>query len=136
MSLGDLLGAEFEQRANELFGPDRFHPSAAGYAAAAGALLPSVCAALEQPGVEAPGAGAAGVDVLPVSEAAAEAVEAAGTEVTGAQLDGRPRGPRGLWAVLQRLPRQVPSLPPVASRTTDDRPEPAPAVEDVGPGRA
>ncbi|MDP9399171.1 MAG: SGNH/GDSL hydrolase family protein, partial [Actinomycetota bacterium] len=46
VSLGDLLGPEFAARPRELFGPDRFHPSAAGYAAAATAMLPSVSAAL------------------------------------------------------------------------------------------
>ena len=37
---------DFEAAPAVLFGPDRFHPSARGYAKAAGALLPSVCAAL------------------------------------------------------------------------------------------
>ena len=46
VSLGDLLGPEFDERPHEMFSSDRFHPSAAGYARAAAALLPSVCAAL------------------------------------------------------------------------------------------
>ena len=32
--LGDLLGPEFAAAPKEMFGPDRFHPSAAGYRAA------------------------------------------------------------------------------------------------------
>ncbi|MGR7001543.1 SGNH/GDSL hydrolase family protein [Yinghuangia aomiensis] len=40
-----LLGPEFAARPGELFGPDRFHPSEKGYATAAMAILPSVCAA-------------------------------------------------------------------------------------------
>ena len=46
VSLGDILGPEFEQRPHEMFSHDRFHPSPAGYARAAAALLPTVCAAL------------------------------------------------------------------------------------------
>lgn len=46
VSLGDLLGPEFEANPRELFGPDNYHPSAEGYATAAMAVLPTVCAAL------------------------------------------------------------------------------------------
>ena len=40
VSLGDLLGPEFAERPHEMFSADRFHPSPAGYARAAAALLP------------------------------------------------------------------------------------------------
>ncbi|HVD27189.1 MAG TPA: GDSL-type esterase/lipase family protein, partial [Mycobacteriales bacterium] len=46
VSLGDVLGPEFAARPNEMFSADRFHPSAAGYAAAVAVTLPSVCAAV------------------------------------------------------------------------------------------
>lgn len=46
VSLGDLLGPEFEANPRELFGPDHYHPSAEGYATAAMAVLPTVCATL------------------------------------------------------------------------------------------
>ena len=46
VSLGDLLGEEFRRVPHEMFSADRFHPSSAGYAAAAAAVLPSACAAL------------------------------------------------------------------------------------------
>ena len=42
--MGALLGPEFAERA-ELFGPDRFHPSVAGYQTAVSALLPSLASA-------------------------------------------------------------------------------------------
>jgi len=42
--IGALLGPEFASRA-ELFGPDRFHPSAEGYATAVAALLPTLASA-------------------------------------------------------------------------------------------
>ncbi|GAB2659511.1 SGNH/GDSL hydrolase family protein [Saccharopolyspora gloriosae] len=44
--LADLLSPEFLTRPQELFSPDRFHPSAAGYEAAAGLLLPALCSAI------------------------------------------------------------------------------------------
>lgn len=43
--LADLLSPEFLTRPAELFSKDRFHPSAAGYAAAVQVLLPELCAA-------------------------------------------------------------------------------------------
>ncbi len=107
VSLGDLLGPEFSARPGELFGPDRFHPSAVGYASAAMAILPTACAALgywptdeEEPDYRR------GEGVLPVAVAAVEAAEEAGTEVAGAQVGGRERGPRGRWALLRRRPEQ------------------------------
>ena len=57
VSLGDILGPEFAASPSEMFGPDRFHPSVAGYASAAAAMLPSACAAL---GVWIGGRGGAG----------------------------------------------------------------------------
>jgi lysophospholipase L1-like esterase len=119
VSLGDLLGPEFAAAPKVMFGPDRFHPSAAGYRAAAMALFPSVCAALgywpEGEQEEAPDL-RRGEGVLTVAEAAAEAAEAAGTEVTATQVAGRDRGPRGRWALLRRrrrrtLPEVEPPVP-------------------------
>lgn len=45
VSLAALLSPEFFARPDDLFSPDRFHPNAAGYAAAAAVLLPPVCMA-------------------------------------------------------------------------------------------
>jgi lysophospholipase L1-like esterase len=45
--IGALLGPEFAVR-SELFGPDRFHPSAEGYATAAAAMLPALASAAWQ----------------------------------------------------------------------------------------
>ena len=105
VSLGDLLGPEFAASPTEMFGPDRFHPSLAGYASMSAALLPSACASL---GVwfggepeHAPDL-ARGEGVRPVAMAAVEAVDEPGTEVAGAQVGGRDRGPRGRWALLRR----------------------------------
>lgn len=110
MSLGDLLGPEFEANPRELFGPDNYHPSAEGYATAAMAVLPTVCAALglwpaeeERPDVSRR------EGFLPVARAAAAAVSEPGTEVTAAM----PTGPRGPWALLKRRRRRrVPATDP------------------------
>ena len=46
VSLGSILGPEFAAAPALLFGPDQFHPSAAGYEALARVLVPSVLSAL------------------------------------------------------------------------------------------
>jgi lysophospholipase L1-like esterase len=115
VSLGDLLGPEFEANPRELFGPDNYHPSAEGYATAAMAVLPTVCAALglwpaeeERPDVSRR------EGFLPVARAAAEAASEPGTEVTAAM----PTGPRGPWALLKRRRRRrVPATDPAPAPT-------------------
>lgn len=44
VAIADLVSPEFLARPEELFSPDRFHPNGAGYALAASALLPALCA--------------------------------------------------------------------------------------------
>lgn len=124
VSLGDILGPEFAASPAEMFGPDRFHPSAAGYASAAAAMLPSVCAALglwfgEQLEEEQPDL-ARGEGVRPIALAAVEAAEEPGTEVAAAQVAGRERGPRGRWALLRRRRRQTGSQ--VQAQAAEDSP--------------
>ncbi|MET9801501.1 SGNH/GDSL hydrolase family protein [Streptomyces sp. NPDC006368] len=110
VSLGDLLGPEFAANPREMFGVDNYHPSAEGYATAAMAVLPTVCAVLgvwpEEDRLEAD----RHEGMLPVAQAAAEAAEEAGTEVTGA---------RAPWALLKHRRRR--RLPPV--------PDPAPSPD-------
>ncbi|GGT35135.1 lipase [Streptomyces purpureus] len=101
VSLGDLLGPEFAANPREMFGADNYHPSAEGYATAAMAVLPTVCAVLglwpEADRLEADRR----EGMLPVAKAAAEAVKEAGTEVTGA---------RAPWALLKhRRRRRLPA---------------------------
>lgn len=123
VSLGDILGPEFAASPREMFGPDRFHPSVAGYASAAAALLPSVCAAMgvwlggepeEQPDLSR------GEGVRPIAVAAVEAAAEPGTEVAGAQVGGRDRGPRGRWALLRH--RRGASSGEVAAAAEEDAP--------------
>ncbi|MFG2943652.1 SGNH/GDSL hydrolase family protein [Streptomyces adustus] len=119
VSLGDLLGPEFAANPRELFGPDNYHPSAEGYATAAMALLPTVCAALGLwPAEEERPDASRREGFLPVARAAAEAASEAGTEVTAAM----PTGPRGPWALLKRRRRRrVPETAP-APVDAPDRP--------------
>ncbi|MBD0420637.1 SGNH/GDSL hydrolase family protein [Streptomyces sp. NPDC052309] len=113
VSLGDLLGPEFAENPRELFGPDSYHPSAEGYATAAMAVLPTVCAALGLwPAEEERPDALRREGFLPVARAAAEAASEAGTEVAAAM----PTGPRGPWALLKRRRRR---------RVAEAEPEPS-----------
>lgn len=103
VSLGSLLGPEFAAAPAELFGPDHYHPSAAGYTSAAAALLPSVAASLGfWPADEEPPGATTTSGVLPISFAAVRAAKDSGTEVAATEVGGRTRGPRGRWASLRR----------------------------------
>ncbi|QFR97739.1 SGNH/GDSL hydrolase family protein [Streptomyces tsukubensis] len=103
VSLGDLLGPEFEANPREMFGPDNYHPSAEGYATAAMAVLPTVCASLGLwPEEERPDL-TRHEGFLPVARAAAEAAAEGGTEVTAAAPHAGPRGP---WVILKRRRRR------------------------------
>lgn len=102
VSLANLLAPAFYQDPERLFAWDRFHPSSEGYAAAAGALLPTVAAALD-PRFEQPLSAGEGVRTLP--QAAAEAVNAGGTEVSPTSVAGHEHGPDGRWAQLRHRAR-------------------------------
>jgi lysophospholipase L1-like esterase len=101
VSVGNLLGPSFRSEPKVMFSEDRFHPSPAGYARVAAALLPSVVAALELLGepVAAPSI-RGGEEVGPLAVTATKAVRQPGSEVGPAQIGGESRGPRGRWAVL------------------------------------
>jgi lysophospholipase L1-like esterase len=106
VSLGSVLGPEFAASPLEYFGPDRFHPSAAGYASLASVLLPSVLAAVGAlPEAEAEPEAFRGEGVLPISYAAVEAARTPGTEVDGTEVGGSKRGARGRWVLLRHRRR-------------------------------
>jgi lysophospholipase L1-like esterase len=103
VSVGSILGPEFSAAPGDMFATDRFHPSAAGYAAVAAALLPSLASALGLWTDEDSGAAAEEEQaILPAAVAAEEAAELSGVEVVGTSVGGRERGPRGRWARLRR----------------------------------
>jgi lysophospholipase L1-like esterase len=113
VSLGDLLGPEFAANPRELFGPDNYHPSAEGYATAAMAMLPTLCATLGLWPTEDERPDATRREgILPVARAAAEAASESGTEVTSV---------RGPWALLKHRRRR--RLPPAEEREPASRAE-------------
>lgn len=104
ISLADILGPEFTADRDFFFGPDRFHPSAAGYAALAEVLLPSTLAALGLLGDEqADLVTYRGQPALPIAAAALRAVNKPGTELDPV---AKPRGRLGrLWVRVAKRPR-------------------------------
>jgi hypothetical protein len=100
VSLGDLLGPIFDGR-RDLFADDQFHPSAAGYAEAVRAILPSCLDAL---GLRTRARSASTFTTRrakPVEKAAAQAAARPGSEVAGAEPHGSQRR-RGPVAQLRR----------------------------------
>ncbi|MET9321798.1 SGNH/GDSL hydrolase family protein [Streptomyces sp. NPDC003038] len=125
VSIGDLLGPEFAANPREMFGPDSYHPSAEGYATAAMAVLPTLCAALglwpESDRLDV----SRDEDMLPVAKAASAAAGQAGTEVTAA---------RGPWALLKhRRRRRVPATDPDPSHLPAGASAEAPAASPEAP---
>ena len=107
VSLGSVFGPEFASTPALFFGPDRFHPSAAGYSSLAAVLLPSVLAAVGVvPFEERAPEPARGEAVMPIVEAAVEAARTPGTEIDGTEVAGATRGARGRWVQLRRRRRQ------------------------------
>ncbi|MFI6152096.1 SGNH/GDSL hydrolase family protein [Kitasatospora sp. NPDC051170] len=132
VSLGSLLGPEFAARP-EMFAADRYHPSAQGYATAAMAVLPSVCAALGLwPEEEPPAAPAPVGAVLPVEVAAAAAAGRSGTEVAGVEAEGAGRR----WALLRHRLRIGAPAPGAAPQGVPDLPGNTSASSHAGTGDA
>ncbi len=108
VSLGTILGPEFLAAPSDMFGPDQFHPSSAGYQSCAAAMLPTVAAAV---GVVPDDArepeSDRGEGVYTLARAAVAAADTTGTEVSRARLAGAEHGPRGRWALLRRRRRQA-----------------------------
>lgn len=107
VSLGSVLGPEFEAAPALLFGPDQFHPSADGYRSLASVLLPSTLAALGlAPDDEATPEARRGERVMPVASAAVAAARQPGTELGGTEVGGAQRGLRGRWVELRHRRRR------------------------------
>lgn len=124
VSLGSILGPEFDADPTMLFGPDRFHPSAAGYAALVGVLLPSALAAIGE-GPDETTDTARDEGLRPIGRAAVHASKNPGTELDGTEIGGSARGPGGRW-VLQMRRRW---LNPGNAEAPDAAEEPAASVD-------
>lgn len=124
VSLASVLGPEFAAAPGRLFGPDRFHPSAAGYEALARVLAPSVLSALGfGPAAEETPRTDRGEAVLPIGYAAVRASEQAGTEIDGTEVAGSQRGIGGRWVTLMRrrvLPGGSAQSPDAQDAPTED----------------
>jgi lysophospholipase L1-like esterase len=136
ISLGSILGPEFDAAPALLFGPDQFHPSAAGYRSLAAVLVPSVLAALGlAPEELAEPAALRSEGVLPVSDAAVRATRTPGTEVGGTEVDGSRRGAGGRWAQLLRRGRG-PEVETEAPEESEDSEQTEQAEQTDGPADA
>jgi hypothetical protein len=108
VSLGDLLGPLFAGH-RELFADDQFHPSAAGYAEAVRAILPSCLDAL---GIRTRARSASTFTTRrpkPVAKAAVQAANRPGSEVAAAGHTSRATR-RGPVAQLRRRRGQQPAV--------------------------
>ncbi|GAB2763729.1 SGNH/GDSL hydrolase family protein [Nocardioides salsibiostraticola] len=124
VSLASMLGPEFAAAPALLFGPDQFHPSAAGYQALASALIPSLLAALGlAPEEETAPATYRGEGVMPVTRAALKAVNEPGTELGGTEVGGNRRGVRGLWVELRHRRRRAQTAGTAPSEHDEDTAE-------------
>jgi len=134
VSLGSLLGPHFEAAPTELFGPDRFHPSPAGYRSCASAMLPTVAhviGGLPDDGLEP--APYRGEQVFALARAAVIAAEHAGTEVSEVR---RPLSSRGASTrralVLRRRRHAIPEV----GHVSPDPPERVVSSAAMGQARA
>lgn len=137
VSTGDLLGPTFRESPTQMFSADGLHPSSAGYARAAAALLPSVVDALGLRTLDTDRTPdhRRGEHVEPLPEAAQRAVLDPGSEVSAVDVDGRSRGARGRWAQLLRRHRdQGPqSAAPEDEAPDGEAPEQGEGVTPDGP---
>ncbi len=125
VSLGSLLGPEFDRSPDDYFSADRFHPSSLGYRRLAEVIVPSVCAALgygpePEPELDAN----RHEEVLPIAEAAVQAAAMAGSELTSGQVEGQDRSSKGRWATLRH---RVPLRRRAGVAATDASPADSPA---------
>jgi len=136
VSVGDMLSEAFSADPKIMFSEDRFHPSPAGYARVAAALLPTVSAALDlfgersappEPNLRR------GEGIGPVAIAATRAVAQPGTEVAPAEVAGQARGRQGRWAVL--LHRMRPAAPAGSFPGVDRDPRPVTDRADASVSR-
>ncbi|HET6625207.1 MAG TPA: SGNH/GDSL hydrolase family protein [Nocardioidaceae bacterium] len=133
VSLGSILGPEFAASPALFFGPDQFHPSAAGYSSLASVLLPSVLAAVGAlPETDIEPETLRGEGVLPISYAAVEAARTPGTEIDGTEVGGSKRGARGRWVLLRHRRRQPKAETQAPDEAETHQPDESAEPADVG----
>jgi lysophospholipase L1-like esterase len=107
VALASILTSEFSNLSELLFGPDRFHPSVAGYARMSAAVLPTLLAALDlAPEDELRPEYARGEALLPIDIAALEATRHPGASIEPVGDDEQASAGRGRFVLLRRRRRQ------------------------------
>lgn len=107
VALGSILGHEFQRLSELLFGPDRFHPSAAGYARMSAAVLPTALAALGlAPEDDLEPEYSRGEALLPLDVAVLEAARHPGASIEPVAEGTDAAGPLGRLVQLRRRRRQ------------------------------
>jgi hypothetical protein len=102
-----VLTPEFQRFSEVFFGPDRFHPSATGYARMAAVVLPTVLAALDLAPEDAAPEYERGDALLPLDLAVVEAVRHPGASIEPVAADEAPPAGRfGRFVLLRRRRRQ------------------------------
>ena len=121
VALASILGPEFAKFSELLFGPDRFHPSAAGYARMASVVLPTVLAALGlAPLEDVRPEYARGEALLPIDLAVLEAARHPGASVEPVDVDTAPATQGRGGFVLLRRRRRRPGSEVEAPRADED----------------
>jgi hypothetical protein len=106
VALASILGSEFQRLSDLLFGPDRFHPSAAGYVRMCSAVLPTILAALDlAPEEDEMVEYDRGEALLPIDIAALEAARHPGASLEPVE-EGQPDGVRARFVQLRRRRRR------------------------------
>jgi lysophospholipase L1-like esterase len=111
VSLGDLIGPQFDSAPERMFSSDRFHPSEIGYVTAAGAILPTLLASLRSGTPVRAGMLRDGMGVRSLIRAAAEAATQPGTEVSATTVSATETEPASRWAQLRHRVRQLVERP-------------------------
>jgi lysophospholipase L1-like esterase len=107
VALASVLTPEFQRFSEVFFGPDRFHPSATGYARMAAVVLPTVLAALDLAPEDAAPEYERGDALLPLDLAVVEAVRHPGASIEPVAADEAPPAGRfGRFVLLRRRRRQ------------------------------
>lgn len=108
VALASILTSEFMRLADLLIGPDRFHPSAAGYARMTAVVVPTVLAALDlAPDEDVLPEYRRGEALLPIDVAVQEAARHPGASVEPAPAEqAKESGPRGRFVLLRRRRRR------------------------------
>ena len=107
VALASILTPEFQRLAEVFFGPDRFHPSAAGYARMAAVVLPTVLAALELAPDETAPEYERGDALLPLDLAVVEAARHPGASIEPVdEQEAPPAGRFGRFVLLRRRRRR------------------------------